>query len=151
MAEPFVDIRIFGDKAVARMLAKLPDKMQKTAVRIPMRKSAKRMKAAIVAAVPVKTGRLKAAMRAEKLLLTQNKRTGLIQYTIDLPPRAAVGIDPKDEFYYPTHLEFGHGNVPPHSFIRAPVNRMQDAEIAQMGRDIGKETIRLAKKLAKSK
>ena len=146
----FVDISILGDKELSKKLAALENKHQSAAVRSALGKSATRLKKAVTAAAPVRSdyegkghppGMLKAALKATKT--RSASRRGLIKRHWPLPERHLLGIDPKDQNYWPAAVEYGHkrkggGRVPPKAYIRGTVNRYQDAEIKRIGQDIGK-------------
>lgn len=142
-----VDIKLLGNKELEKQLAKLPEASQKKPVRSAMRKSNNRLKRAIVAAAPVDTGTLKAALAATKVRSGRRSRSYL-QSLWPLPKRELLGISADAKGYYPTSVEFGTSKRPPQSYIRATVNAMHDAEIGKIGNDIGKGIVREAKRLA---
>lgn len=146
-----VDIKMLGDKELERQLAKLPEASQKKPVRSAMRGSNNRLKKAIVAAAPVATGKLKAALVATKVKSGRRSRSYL-QSIWPLPRRELLGIPQdtteKKQGYYPTAVEYGTKTCPPQSYVRATVNAMHDAEVAKISDDIGKGIIREAKRLA---
>lgn len=116
----FIDVTLLGDKELQRKLNHLARNVQRKVVRISMKKAGNEiLRPAIVAAVPVKTGALKAAMAKEQFKVLSGRRTGV---KLAMPPRDRLAMDPNDKYYYPTHVEYGHGNVPPHSYIRKPVD-----------------------------
>lgn len=127
MAAPIVDISLIGDKALIKALGKLPGAVQKKVVRQTMRKSLKRVYKAVVAAVPVDTGRLRAAMAAQRVRAGKRSRTS-ITFSVEMPERDLLGIDPGSPWFYAAHVEYGHGTVAPRSYIRATVNRIEKAE-----------------------
>lgn len=153
-----VDISILGDKALERKLAALGSPArQKKAVRPALRKSAKRIKAAMVQnlsglVADPQTGALRAAMAKQKIIALRRSRgsigVGIGQPEFSMPGRADVGIDPKDPYYYPRHVEYGHPGVAPRPYIRSAVDRNRDSELAKIGADIGKGTEKVAAKPA---
>jgi hypothetical protein len=109
MASSFVDISLIGDKALARALAKLPDKAEAKAVRPALRASAKRVHVLVIQAwsgVPmgVRTGRTLAAFAAQKVHAIPRKG-GWIGAAFDWPSRESLGISPEDKFYHPAVSE----------------------------------------------
>ncbi len=155
MAKPAVDISVLGAKELERALSKLPDKVQRSVVRSANRKVAKKVHSETMQRVPVKTGKLKAALAAENKPRLKTLPTAVVYY-LDLPRRELLGISPKDPFYYPTHVEFGFVSssgkvVPPHSYIRAAVDENIDVYHGMMRHDINKGIIRNLKRMAKKK
>lgn len=161
MAKPFVDISLFGDKALERKLAALENKHQAAAVRSALGKSATRIKKAVVAAAPVRDdftgkghppGMLKAALKATKL--KSSSKRGIIRRVWPAPLPSLIGgveINKGKRSYWPYAVEYGHkrkggGRVPPKAFIRGPMNSMQESELKKIGRDIGKWIERQAAK-----
>lgn len=145
MPRPAIDISLVGDKELLKRLAALEKPAtQKKAVRPALRKSAKRLKAEVLAnlsgqVVTPRTGRLLGAMAAEKVHALKGGRT-IIGAGFDLPTRAALGIDADDPYFYPFAVEYGHGGprpAPPHPFIRWAVDRNAGRELTQIGVDIG--------------
>lgn len=147
MARPLIDISILGDKALSKKLARLGGVQQKAVVRSALGKSMTRIKKAVVAAAPVRAGNvtggqspapgtLKRALKATKI----NRRTKRFGVSVawPMPERHLLGIDPGDKYYYPAHVEYGHGGVPPNPYIRGTVNAMEAAEFRKIGADIGK-------------
>ncbi len=142
MAKPIVDISIFGDKQLMRQMAKLEGAAQKRIVRKALRASSKRLKDATVAKVQSgffkeATGTLAGALKATPVKPARRSR-GRIGTMWAAPERSLLGIDPKDKYYYPWAVEYGHDNVPPKSFIRSTVNENERREFDQQRRDIVK-------------
>jgi hypothetical protein len=149
------DFKVTGLAEVNRMLAKLPDNVQKNVVAQAERKSSRRLIAKIADAADRLfvdgTGKLAAALRALK---PKTRRTrGAVSVLGFLPTRAALGIAEKGGGYYPTAQEYGFRHagsgkfIQPKSYIRATVNANQDAETATMAKDIGVGIEKEAKKL----
>ena len=151
-----VDISMIGDKALQKMLNKLPDVAAKAAIRPALRKSGKRLKAHVVhnlsgAVVKPHTGAWLAATIAAKVhpLKRSRRRIGV---GFDMPRRIELGIDPKDKGYYPVHVEYGYirqdgVQVPGKAPIRSAVNSHTAEELKTIGDDIGKDIVKQAKKL----
>ncbi len=153
MAKPAVDITILGSKELERMLSLIPDKMQRSVVASANRKVAKKVHAYTMERVPVKTGKLKAALAAKNKPRKKTFPTAVIYY-LDLPDRAPLGIAPDYEWYYPASLEYGFTNkyginVPPHPFIRPAVDENIDILHGMMRHDINKGIEKQMRKLAK--
>jgi len=153
MARPVIDITMIGDKELERKLARLATPAsQKRAIRPSLRASAKRLKAEVVAnlsglVVSPKTGRLLTAMQAQKVGALPRSRA-LIGVGLPMPTRQELGIDPKDKYYYPAAVEYGHPGAPPYPYTRGAVDRNAARELHTIGTDIGKAIEREAAKTA---
>ncbi len=157
MPRAAIDISLAGDKELLKQLANLgKPSTQKKAVRPALRKSAKRIKPRVLAnlsgsPVSPKTGRLLAAMAAEKIHALTRSR-GIIGAGFDLPNRESLGIDPSDKYFYPFAVEYGHvrgagkSAAPPHPFIRPAVDDNREQELNLIAADIGKGIIKQAAK-----
>ncbi len=157
MAAPVVDISTFGDKALARGLARLEPRIQKKVMRQALRKSAKRLKKHVVNNWErmKDTGRTAEAFKATKVRAGKRSRSG-IRMEWPLPTKPELGIDPESDWYYPFAVEYGYTRmarapvtVPPKAPIRRAVNEHTDQEHAIMGREIGKGIEREARKAFK--
>jgi hypothetical protein len=158
MANSFVDISIIGDKELARALAKLPDKAEVKAVRPALRASAKRVKLFVIQAfsgipIGVRTGRTLTAWIAQKIHAIP-RRGGWIGAAFDWPGRGELGIAPGDDSFYLFALEYGSldnpERHPAYAPVRSTVNRVQNRELATIGRDTAKGIERQWKRLAKT-
>ena len=155
MAKPAVDITLLGDKRLERMFREIPDKAQRTVVRSALRRVAKKVHAETMSRVPVKTGKLKAALAAENKPRLKTFPKAVVYY-LNLPRRDLLGIAPDYPWYYPTHVEYGFVRqdgvtVPPHSYIRAAVDENLDVYHGMMRHDINKGIERTLRRLAKAK
>jgi len=142
--QPIIDISLLGDKELERKLAGLADKLQRKVVRTALHKTLNKIvKKEIVRRLsghPVqsKTGRLRAAMKRGRVRSSAGRKARrTIARAIPLPPREELGIDPDDKFYYPAAVEYGHGNVPPKSFLRAAVDDNEERIKKHLARLIG--------------
>lgn len=136
-----VDISVLGDKELEKRLRRLEGKTQRKVVRQALRKSAKRIKTHVDTnlsglKVNVLTGALREAFRNTPI--KGATRRGVIRVGIPFPERELLGIAPSDPHYYPTAVEYGHGNVPPHPYLRPAVDEHKALEFTVIGRDIGK-------------
>ena len=157
MPKAAIDISMIGDKELLKQLARLSTPAsQKKAIRPALRKSAKRIKPRVLAnlsgsPVAPRTGRLLAAMAAEKVHAIGRSRT-VIGAGFDLPSRESLGIDPSDKYFYPIAVEYGHvrgagkSAAPPRPYIRPAVDSNRESELNQIGADIGKGIIKQAAK-----
>lgn len=136
-----LDISVLGRKDLERALSRLESRTQKKVLRQALRKSAKRTQARVVdnlsgEKVGVITGQLREAFKKSKI--RGATRRGTIRIGVEFPTRDALGIAADDPHYYPTAVEFGHGNVPPYPYMRPAVDEHRTKEIAEIGRDVGK-------------
>lgn len=144
MANMF-DIQLTGDKELARQLGRLTHKVQTKVIKQAFRKSLGRIKDRVLlnlsgAVVRERTGRYVNAMESQPIR-TRIETDGTVVASIALPGRAALGIDAKDPYYYPTVVEYGvkrgkrrwDGKAP----IRKAVNAVQEMELKRIGDDIG--------------
>lgn len=144
-----VDIRVLGVPELEKELRRLEDKTQRKIVRQALRKSAKRTKDRIIdnlsgEKVQVRTGQLRQAFKDAPIRGTT--RRGFTRVGVVFPERGALGIDAKDKHYYPTAVEYGHGTVPPHPFLRPAIDEHKQSEFDRIGKDIGKAIEREAGK-----
>ena len=135
-----VDIRVLGVPALERALRNLAPVAERKVVRQALRKSAVRAKKRIVdnlsgVKVQVQTDTLRPAFKKAKIR-GETKR-GRIRVGVVFPERDQLGIGPDDKHYYPIAVEFGHGNVPPHPFLRPAIDEHKASEYRLIARDIG--------------
>ncbi len=162
MAQAMVDIKMLGDKALIRTLQQFGPKVQRTIVRAELKKSAKRIRIALIQAfsghpVGVDTGKLLVGMAQSPIRpLAQywGRGTNRIGFGIKMPERDQLGIDPKDPYYYPAVLEYGGTkkdgtHIPAKRPIRDTVNRMEPREKALIIMGMKKGMERTWKRLAK--
>lgn len=148
------DIKLFGDKELARALGRLADVLQKKIVKKAFRSSLERVKNKVLlnmsgGAVEERTGamvnafeRINPRVRVEK--------DGSLVVSMKLPTRAQIGIEADAKGYYPAALEYGVKRGP-HQFaakrmIRDAVNRVQEQELRRIGTAIGNGIAREAAK-----
>ena len=149
MARPAIDIRILGDKELSRKLKRFPGKVQTKLVRAELRKSAKRTHQRIVEAVSggvvgIDTGGLLTGFAGVRVRTRLDRRRAYVAGYVPLPEREPMGIDAKDEWYYPLALEYGtkerkgRGSVTAYRFTRKAVDDHRPAEIAAIATGLGK-------------
>ena len=156
-----IDISIFGNKELERALAQFEPKVQKRVVRRVLRRSAERIKLAVMLnwsgrVVQEDTGKTVDAIEAKSIKFERGGRFGLraVWY---LPRRDELGIPEWPyEWYYPFAVEYGYTRtarapvtVPPKPPIRRAVNDNMEREHARMERDLGKGIEREARKAFK--
>jgi HK97 gp10 family phage protein len=101
-----------------------------------------------------------ARLRNSMSLKPLRRRKGRVGYTVITGTRDAMGIDPSSRYYYPAHVEFGHGppriarrsltamarrvhrmeyghgRTPPHPFLRPALKSNETAILAQLASEI---------------
>jgi len=109
-------IIITGVKEIDRNLKTLEQRVQKKVVRQAMRKGMKLVLADARVCVPVLSGLLKShiKMRATK---RRQDRMGLVIWITPDPEFVKISRANKRAFY-PSSVEYGHGTVPAHPFMR---------------------------------
>jgi len=136
-----VDIKVLGVPELEKELKRLEARVQRTIVRSALRKSAKRVRGYVVEnlsndKVNVRTGRLRQAF--QETSIRGSSRRGFIRLGIAFPEREALGIGPFDKYYYPTAVEYGHGEVRAYPYMRPAVDEHRSLEVLLIGRDIGR-------------
>lgn len=145
-----VSIAFLGDKDLQRQLNRLEKRSATKVVTQALRASAKRTKTRLIQnlsgdPVGVRTGELRRAFQGAKIRAGKRRR-GLIRLGIVVPSRDELGISASDPHFYPYAVEYGHGAVQARPYIRPAVDEHYDAEIAAIGRDIGKRITKAARK-----
>ncbi len=144
-----IDLTLTGDNKLRNKLDKLERRLGKTIVNRAMRASAKRLRPLIAAAVPVDRGVLKKEIGRAKIRVLKRRR--VVGVGIQMPTREALGIPDSAKGYYPFAVEYGYTHrsgthVPANSYVRKTVDTQTPREQAQIGRDIGSEIERRARK-----
>lgn len=145
-----VNIGMIGDKALQRKLNRMVDRAQKKIVRSALRKGAKRTHQRIIQNIQqqnlVDSGTMLAAFKKMKIRQQSKRPRTLIRVGPVWPERADLGIDAGDKYYYPTAVEYGHGNVKAKPFVRPAVNNHKDEERRAIGNDIRTGIMKEARK-----
>lgn len=145
----FFDISIFGDKKLQRKLRKLERKVQRKFLREEFKESSNRLQSEVVQYIDRVLGRHRGIYRnawADAKTATGKAGSGVLRVGIVLPSREDLAIAADDPNYYPYAIEYGHGNVPAHPHIRPAVDNNADAELAKIGRGLGRKIEREARK-----
>lgn len=144
-----IDISAIGFPELEKQLGQIVDRAQKTIVATSLRKEAyrarKRISANILARGLVRTGTMLKGYQTAKVKRTRAGR-GLIRVGVENPTRDVLNIDPRDKFYYPYAVEFGHARAEPKPFIRPAIDEHKDASFRAIGNDIGSGIVRQAKR-----
>lgn len=143
-----VSLGVKGFAELEKKLHRIVEKTQKTIVRGALRKEAKNVQGRIVDNIQrldlIDSGMMLAAFEATKIKSAARK--GFIRVGPELPSREALGIDPKDKYYYPYAVEFGHVGADAKPFIRPAIDEHKDQSFKDIGEDIGKRIEREALK-----
>lgn len=126
-----VDITMFGDKRLARMLHKLPLVTQKKVVRTALRKAGKVVKEVLERTIAVDRGDLKATVKLKAL--KRSRGSFGVQVFATGPGLIAV--------------EFGSADQPAQGSIRKSMESTREANIAMIKKDIGNGIITEARKI----
>lgn len=154
MAAVAFDIKLFGDKELARQLGRLPVVLQTKILKKSFRASLKRVKNKVLlnmsgGAVQERTGRMVNAFERINPRVALDKDGGIVA-SMKLPSRAQMGIPIEAKGYYPTALEYGvkRGKRPfaAKRMIRDAVNAVQAQELRRIGTEIGNGIAREAAK-----
>lgn len=131
------DITALGLEALQKKFEELPTTVERKILLDAMKKAGTEVVLpAVVAATPVLTGLLKEQMARQKIKSYVRKR-GFIKLGVPMPRRGQMNIAEDSKWYYPAYVEYGHKNVPAHSYIRAPVNANKQAFFAKVGEVLG--------------
>ena len=129
----FVSIEVLGDKALQRKLKALPIALERKIVRKALRAAAKPVLATAKAMVPVESGKLQKGLKLRAL--TKQKR-GQFGVQVRTPTRDELGLPYAERYYYPAHLELGHGNVAGRPFLRNALDSNRTTSTAIAAREI---------------
>ena len=120
-----VDISVLGNKQLQKQLKLLAGNMQKKIVRQALRAAAKPVLAAAKAKCPVKSGRLEKSLK----LRAMKRKRGQFGVRIKTGTKAELGIPADDKFYYPAHVELGHGSVPAVPYMRSALEENRSSSL----------------------
>lgn len=109
---------VTGVKEIDRRLKALVPKLQKKVIRQAMRKGMKLVTAAAKANAPVRTGKLRKAIKTRA---GKSKKRGVIKVVT----RVGEG-DFQGETFYAAMVEFGTKNMPPHPFMAPAYDQTKD-------------------------
>ncbi len=142
---PNISIKLLGDVELQRRLYALPEKLQKKAVRPALKAAAKVVLATAKANCPILTGAMKRSLKVRAL--KSSRRIGAnFGSLIMTGKREELGINPFAPGYYPMSVEFGHGNVPAHPFLRPALDTNRENVKGILRREISQRIELLAGK-----
>jgi len=136
-----VDISLLGDKRLQRKLERLVVAAQKRVIRSALRKGGHILRDEAKALCPVRTGALRKSIKVRAI---KGKRA-TIGVVVASGTREELGLKAAD-YYYPAAVEFGTGNAPAHSFLRAARDAKRDEVIEVIKREIGEGITREARR-----
>ena len=130
-------ILLFGDLELQKQLEALPKVMQGKVVRPAMRKAAKQVvMPAIKARIHDVSGDLRASLKVKAPKKSFGESgTGVV---IRTGTREELHIRADDPYYYPASVEYGHGDVPAHSFLRSGMDATRDVALGIIRAEIAK-------------
>jgi HK97 gp10 family phage protein len=109
-------IVVTGIKEIDRKLKELEPKIQRKVLRQAMRSGMKHVFQEALMRVSVLTGLLKKNIKLRAMKRKRNRVGLLVQVKSD-PGLVKTSKDGK-RYFYPASVEWGHGSVPPHPFMR---------------------------------
>lgn len=109
-------IVVTGIREIDRALKELEPKIQRKVLRQAMRSGMKLVLQDALMRVPVLTGLLKKNVKLRAMKRSRNRQGLLVQVKSDegFVKVSKAGM----RYWYPASVEFGHGTVPPHPFMR---------------------------------
>ena len=127
---------IGGMKGFQELLHALPRNPGKAIMRKSMRKSLNSILWYVKAITPVlkddKQGRIRGALKRHmKVRALKRSRKGF-GYQILMPLRVQLGIKENEKYFYPTVVEYGDHDTPPHSFLRRGWDAKEAAAIKML-------------------
>lgn len=132
-----VDIRVIGDKRLARKLKRLDGAVQRDIVRKALRKAARPVLQEAQALAPVKTGTLQSSL----IIRAFRGRGRAVGVVVQTRNREFFGIAPDDPYFYPAVVEYRHK-----SYLRAAVDTRR-AEFFRLSRsEVAAGIVREARK-----
>ena len=130
----FVSIEVLGDKALQRKLKAIPIALERKIVRKALREAARPVLATAQALVPVESGKLKKGL---KLRALRKQKRGQFGVQVRTPTHDELGTPyGLRAYYYPAHLELGHGNVAGRPFLRNALDSNRTTSTAIAAREI---------------
>jgi len=125
-----IDLSLLGDKRLERQLKRLPVIAQRKVVRRAMREAARPVQAEAERLAPRgETGRMAATIKIK----AAKGKAGL-GVVVQTGTREELGIAADDPYYYPFAVEYGHGDVPAHPFMRPAMDNMRPTAMAIVAR-----------------
>lgn len=140
MARDF-DIRMIGDQELIQRFLNLETKTQRKVLGPALRRHAKVVKERIIANVPVDTGLLRDAFRKTKIRSASGRRR--IRVGVTWPTPESLGIAPDSKYYYPKHVEYGHGlfgtsvHVQARPYLRPAIDHHVKEDTRTLARFVG--------------
>lgn len=129
------DLKLEGFEGVLKTFNKLPDRLQKKALRPALRAGTKIIQKAAKALAPTKSGKHKKFMKIKSLKRSRDTIGMLLQ----TGTREQLGI-PRDEFgYYPMVLEYGSKNQKKQPSMKPALERNRSKATNEIGRELGKQ------------
>lgn len=123
-----VNIQLLGDKALARKLAALPDKLEKKVVRKAMREAIRPVAAQAQATAPVLSGLLRLSLKVMARKYKNRRKFG-----VQVSTKGLTGVD----IFYAAFNELGTAQQPARPFMRPALHGNRERSIEILKREIG--------------
>lgn len=141
-----VSLLLIGEKGLQRKLDRLAPALQRRIVRKAAREAGRPILATAKTLCPVGLGAPGRKHLRDTLKMRAVKSRSSIGVKVQTGTREELGIDPGDPYFWPAALEFGHDNVPAHSYLRAAMDQNRATSLGIMSREIGAGITREAKR-----
>lgn len=116
------DVSLTGDKELTRILLSLENKTAGKVVRPSLRKAAKMIRTAAVAAAPVLTGSTR-----DHIVIKAASGRGIVAIQVRTGKRNEMQIPAGAEYYYPAAVELGREGVPGQPWLRPALDKNRQA------------------------
>lgn len=143
MASGF-DISILGDVELARMFESLTDKMQTKILQPAIGKGARLVKREADIQVRNMTQRISGKLRRGIQTKIFRSRKNYLLAVIRPKTREFFGIDPKDKWFYPVIVEYGHPRAAARPFMRTARNISEPKVLALIQEEIAAKLVPVA-------
>jgi len=133
-----MDMTLIGDRALLRKLQRLDVKLQRKIARHALRAGGRPVLAEAKRLCPVGAHKEESRphLRDTLKLRALRGRRGQVGVQVQTGTRETLNIPAAASHFWPAAVEFGHGNVPAQSYLRAAVDNRRDASLALIRRDV---------------
>lgn len=149
-------ISLSGDKEILRAFGEFPKIMQNRILRKAMTKAAQPIRDRVEQLTPVQSPPFKGQspnVRLKRLVrVVAGKRSRKrVRRLVAFPVRARLKIPDDAKWYYPAHLEYGHGKVAPRGMMRRALSQKKSEAETILQREVLKEMDRAATELVRKR
>ena len=126
------DISLLGGKELGAALAALPEAVERKVLNAAIKQGTTFVKTIIAARLPRSAKHRRSGAHLADTLKVKafKRRKGRVGYMVQAGTREELGIPANDPFYFPTVLEFGAKNRPPHPVWRQAMNEAKAGILA---------------------